>query len=191
MYDAAELSQLPALLAVELASIGRALASTTRENICAILDAAIVRATISESLACERLENMLFAEHRANDVETERDAAQNSLAQADKATAIATALAEGYQQHAEVVEARAAELQAALDEARGGMEIHRAISDAANRRVAELEAEQLNPWDTAPIGERVTVTLRTEGWRTDEGLWEWDDNGNWEVVGWEHPAPAD
>lgn len=87
MYDAAELSQLPGLLAGELASIGRALASTTRENICAILDAAIVRATVSESLAYERLENMLFAEQRGDDAEIERDEAL----------------------------ARAAELQAALD----------------------------------------------------------------------------
>lgn len=34
---------------------------------------------------------------------------------------------------------RMTELEAALDEARGGMETHRSISDAANRRVAELE----------------------------------------------------
>ena len=84
MYDAAELSQLPALLAVELASIGRALASTTRENICAILDAAIVRATVSESLAYERLENMLFAEQRGDDAEIERDEA---IARAEAAEA--------------------------------------------------------------------------------------------------------
>ena len=73
MYDAAELSQLPGLLAGELASIGRALPSPTRENICAILDAAIARATVSESLAYERLEAALFSDQRATDAESERD----------------------------------------------------------------------------------------------------------------------
>ena len=94
MYDAAELSQLPGLLAGELISIGRALAGTTRENICAILDVAIARATVSESLAYERLENMLFAEQRGDDAEIERD------------EAIA---------RAEAAEARVAELEAASD----------------------------------------------------------------------------
>ena len=52
---------------------------------------------------------------------------------------------------------------------------------------AELDAARLNEWDTAPEGEHVMVTLRTVGWRV-AGLWEWDDNGYWDVLGWQ-PLP--
>ena len=51
---------------------------------------------------------------------------------------------------------RLAELEEALDEARGGMEIHRAISAAANRRVAELEAAldaERAAWQWRPVTE--------------------------------------
>ena len=52
---------------------------------------------------------------------------------------------------------------------------------------AELDAARLNEWDTAPEGEHVMVTLRTVGWRV-AGLWEWEDNGYWDVLGWQ-PLP--
>ena len=63
---------------------------------------------------------------------------------------------------------------------------------AALARVAELEASPpLNPWNTAPVGEHVLVTLRTEAWRNDDGLWDWDTNGNWEIVGWQPLPPQE
>lgn len=61
-------------------------------------------------------------------------------------------------------------------------------------RVAELEAQlaaaHLNPYNTAPLAEHVIVTLRTEGWRDEDGLWDWDDYGDWDVVGWQPLPPA-
>ena len=64
---------------------------------------------------------------------------------------------------------------------------YRALLAELDALRAELDAARLNEWDTAPEGEHVMVTLRTVGWRV-AGLWEWDDNGYWDVLGWQ-PLP--
>ena len=57
------------------------------------------------------------------------------------------------------------------------------------RDLSTEAARLLNPWDTAPVNEHVTVTLTTVGWFTNDGVWDWDDNGCWDVLGWQ-PLPA-
>ena len=64
-----------------------------------------------------------------------------------------------------------------------------AATDKAKEHRALLAARLLNPWDTAPVNEHVTVTLTTVGWFTNDGVWDWDDNGCWDVLGWQ-PLPA-
>ena len=141
MYDAAELSQLPGLLAGELISIGRALAGTTRENICAILDVAIARATVSESLAYERLENMLFAEQRGDDAEIERDEA---IARAEAAEARVAELINANNELARFnvdMQVQVTDLQAALTAAeheRNDANIEAALNES-NRAEVEVE----------------------------------------------------
>lgn len=75
MNDKPTLAELPGLLASELDRLDPKLNSVSRDILCGILDDAVARVAVSETLAYERLENMLFAEQRATDAEIERDEA--------------------------------------------------------------------------------------------------------------------
>ena len=97
---------------------------------------------------------------------------------------------------AEAIEAERDDLRDANGVLSEALEAARQMLVKLSARVAELEAQlaaaHLNPYNTAPLAEHVIVTLRTEGWRDEDGLWDWDDYGDWDVVGWQPlpPAPA-
>ena len=95
---------------------------------------------------------------------------------------------------AEAAEAERDDLRDANGVLSEALEAARSTLEALTARVAELEAQlaaaHLNPYNTAPLGEHVIVTLRTKGWRDEDGLWDWDDYGDWDVVGWQPLPPA-
>lgn len=141
------------------------------------------RIEAAEALAYERLEAALFAEQRATDAELR---AEEEL--------------EAQRESGDETNGFIDSLIAALDHPIRGDEVFLSeiveTATALKARVAELEAQlaaaHLNPYNTAPLAEHVIVTLRTEGWRDEDGLWDWDDYGDWDVVGWQPlpPAPA-
>ena len=69
--DKPALNELPALLAAELASLGRALSSTSREIICGILDDAVARAEAAEA-EVRILRGAIAAQDERNLAATER-----------------------------------------------------------------------------------------------------------------------
>ena len=114
------------------------------------------------------------------------------LARAEAAEALSYERLEG----ALFAEQRASDAEIERDSANVEAALEQSNAREAWQRVSELEAQlaaaHLNPYNTAPLAEHVIVTLRTEGWRDEDGLWDWDDYGDWDVVGWQPlpPAPA-